>query len=144
MTDTLTKSAFEWPGTLRSWPMGWWPSRLDITESPVDIRIEEFDSDHHHVIRAEAPGLDPDKDVVITIDGNLLSLDITREQRKDHNAADGYRTEFSYGRLHRSVRLPHESDAQDVKARYVDGILEIRVKTNGGRPSRQRIAIEKQ
>ena len=144
MTTTLMKTPLDWPGTFRSWPLGWWPSRLDAVDSSVDIRIEEFDSGHLHVIRAEAPGLDPDKDVVITIDGSLLSLDITREHRKEHEAVDGFRSEFSYGHLHRSVRLPHESSAQDVKARYADGILEIRVKTNGAHPGRQRVTIERQ
>jgi HSP20 family protein len=138
------RSPLDWPDAFRSWPLGLWPARLDLLDTPSDIRLEEFDSDHHHVIRAEVPGIDPDKDVVITVDGNLLSLDITREQRKEHTGADGYRSEFAYGHLHRSVRLPHESDAQDVKAKYADGILEIKVKTNGAHPARRRVPVERQ
>jgi len=45
-----------------------------------------------------------------------------REERRDT-----HRSEFRYGRFHRSVSLPPGADEDDVRATYHNGILEVRV-----------------
>ena len=42
------------------------------------IRVEDKIEDGHYVIRAEMPGLDPDKDVKITVEDNTLVPTPTR------------------------------------------------------------------
>ncbi|MDP2293291.1 MAG: Hsp20/alpha crystallin family protein [Actinomycetota bacterium] len=91
------------------------------------IRVEEEVVGDDLVIRAEMPGVDPDKDVDITIDGDVLS--VTAERRKEEKTEkDGqFRSEFRYGSFRRSIRMPRGVTADDVTASYRDGILEVKV-----------------
>mgnify|MGYP001601181511 CR=1 FL=1 len=81
--------------------------------------------------RAELPGIDPDKDVDISVDNGLLSLRAERREERKTKSDGGYRSEFSYGSFIRSVSLPPGATEDDVKATYHDGILEIRFPIDG-------------
>ena len=89
--------------------------------SAQTFRIEELVRDDHYVIRAELPGLDPAKDIKVTVDGRILTIHAERWRQDE----EPHRTEFRYGSVTRSVRLPARLDAQDITARYRDGILEV-------------------
>lgn len=91
------------------------------------MRVEEFLEDDTCVIRAELPGIDPDKDVQISIADGILHLHAERKEQTDEELPHGFRTEFHYGTLTRSIRLPEGATETDVKASYKDGILEVRV-----------------
>lgn len=128
-----------------------WPLDLVLTEDRVDkvfrdmfrgffgegwadwpteakpMKVEEFVEDGTYVIRAELPGMDPDEDVDITVADGILHLTATREEKSEEERPDGYRSEFHYGSLRRSIRLPEGAKADDITASYVDGILEVRV-----------------
>ena len=91
------------------------------------MKIEEFTDEDACVIRAELPGVDPEKDVEITVSDGILRLHATREERTEVERPHGYRSEFRYGSLVRSLQLPRGTDESDVTATYKDGILEIRV-----------------
>ncbi len=91
------------------------------------MRLEEFADGAHLVIRAELPGVDPDKDVQITLDEGLLT--ISGERRSETRADEKGRhfTEMQYGSFTRTIPLPDGASDKDVTASYRDGILEIRV-----------------
>lgn len=91
------------------------------------MRVEEYIEDGICVICAELPGIDPDKDVEITVADGILHLEAHREERSEEQRPHGYRSEFHYGSFARSIRLPEGATEADVKASYKDGILEIRV-----------------
>lgn len=91
------------------------------------MRIEEFVDGDTCVIRAELPGMDPDKDVEITVADGVLRLLAQREEKREVDLPHGYRSEFRYGSLSRSIRLPEGATEDDVQASYKDGILEVRV-----------------
>jgi HSP20 family protein len=91
------------------------------------MRVEEYLEDGTFVIRAELPGVDPDKDLEISVADGILHLRAEREERKEEERPTGYRSEFHYGALERSVRLPEGVTEADIKASYKDGILEVRV-----------------
>ena len=90
------------------------------------------------MIRAELPGLDPDKDIEVTVNGRTLT--IRAERRQEDNGP--YRSEFRYGSLTRSVRLPAKVDANDVTARYDKGVLEVSVPVREATPVGTRVPIE--
>jgi HSP20 family protein len=93
------------------------------------IRVEDYADEGQYVVRAEVPGLDPDKDVDISVADGMLQLRVERrEVKKDVN-----RSEFRYGTFERTVQLPRDADEDDVRARYDNGILEIRVGVKAGR-----------
>ena len=126
----LGRSAFDWPDT--------WPDMLvDST-----VRVEEFERDGSYVIRAEVPGIDPDKDVELTMNDSTLRLMVHRQQEKHASEFRHYRSEFRYGSFTRMVSLPAGATAKEIHANYADGILEVTVPMNGSKAKEQRIPIE--
>ena len=103
------------------------------------FRVEEMARDNRYVIRAELPGLDPERDIEVTVEGRTLT--IHAERRQEDNGP--YRSEFRYGSLTRLFRLPAKVDANDVTARYEKGVLEVSVPVREVKPEGTRVAIEK-
>ena len=91
------------------------------------LHLEEFVDDGSCVIRAELPGIDPAKDVDITVYGDVLTIAAHREERTEDERPNAYRSEFRYGSFQRSIRLPDGVTESDIRASYKDGILEIRL-----------------
>ncbi len=73
------------------------------------LRVEEYREGNALVVKAEVPGIDPEKDVEITLLGNQLHIDVRREEKSEHKGKEGYRSEFRYGTFSRSVTLLAES-----------------------------------
>ena len=104
---------FRWPA--RSWPADHF------------VRVDEFREDDTLVVRAEVPGIDPEKDVQITVADGVLHIGAERREEKKEEGKDYYRQELRYGSFSRDLPLPPGVNESDVKAKYRDGILEIRV-----------------
>lgn len=88
------------------------------------MRVEDFVRDGSYVVRAELPGIDPDRDLEVTVGNGVLT--ITAERRAEHD--DRHRSEFHYGSFTRSVNLPPGADSEHVGALYGHGILEVTVR----------------
>jgi HSP20 family molecular chaperone IbpA len=101
------------------------------------IRFEDKVSEDEYVLRAELPGLDPEKDIQITALHGLLT--VKAERREEETSR--HRTEFRYGSLQRSVRLPQNADEAAIKATYRKGILEVTVPLTAPQPAGQQIAV---
>jgi HSP20 family protein len=102
------------------------------------FKVEEFTEGGQLVVRAELPGVDPDKDVDISIvDGNLCIRAERRHEEKIEQR-DYRRSEIRYGSFSRVLPLPAHAKEDDIKASYRDGVLEVRapVDENAGKPSR--------
>jgi HSP20 family protein len=91
------------------------------------LRVEEFHDGDTLVVRAELPGIDPDKDVEITSDDGVVRIHGHHEEKTERKEKRGYRSEFRYGDFEREITLPKGATAEDVKASYNDGILEVRI-----------------
>jgi HSP20 family protein len=91
------------------------------------MRVEEFVDGDALVVRAELPGIDPDRDVELTVSDGLLHLRAEREEKSEQKGKRGYRSEFRYGSFERTLQLPAGTKDEDVSASYKDGILEVRV-----------------
>jgi HSP20 family protein len=109
------------------------------------IRVDEYRDGNTVVVRAELPGIDPDRDVELTVADDVLR--INAERRVEEKTEDkGYlRHEISYGRLTRTLPLPEGASETDIAATYKNGILEIRVPVPERPAGRQptKIAIKK-
>ncbi len=112
----------------RSWLPDWsdlwtgFPSLATLRSGHM-IRLEEDVQDGHYVVRAELPGIDPAKDVDITVRDGQLTIKAERSEQKESKG----RSEFSYGSFTRSVTLPAGADEDDIKATYDKGILTVDV-----------------
>ena len=118
------------PTWVRERPFAW-PSMWDDLATTTNIRVEEYEEDGAYVIRAEAPGIDPETDIDLTLEKSLLRLDIRRHQHKHEYKRKQHRSEFFYGSFTRIITLPRNATDKDVSAEYEDGILEVRVPLNG-------------
>jgi HSP20 family molecular chaperone IbpA len=87
------------------------------------IRCEEFVEDDRYVLRAELPGVDPGKEVEVTVANGRLSI----TARRTRTVKDQRHSEFYYGTMTRTVVLPPGADTDDVTADYTDGVLEVTV-----------------
>src|SRR6516164_5967094 len=87
------------------------------------MRLEDEMKDGRYVVRAEMPGIDPAKDVEITVRDGQLTIKAERSEKKEF---DG-RSEFSYGSFVRTVSLPAGANEDDIKATYDKGILSVSV-----------------
>jgi HSP20 family molecular chaperone IbpA len=85
-------------------------------------RLEDSVEDQTYVIRAEIPGVDPEKDLDIHVEGDLLV--VKGEHREE--TQDEQRREVTYGAFERTVRLPGGVEPGEVSATYKDGVLEVR------------------
>lgn len=99
---------------------------FETTEGTAPIRVEEFVEGKTLVVRAEMPGVDPDKDVEITIADGYLNIRAERQEKEEQRDKGSYRSEFRYGSFSRSVLLPEGTKEEDIKASYTDGVLEVR------------------
>jgi HSP20 family molecular chaperone IbpA len=88
------------------------------------VRVEDFVRDGKYVIRAELPGIDPDKDLEVTVADGILTINAERREE----LTDSRRSEFHYGTFSRSVTLPARADAEHLEAMYGRGILEVTVR----------------
>ena len=111
----------DWPDLFRrfvdtDWDAGW-------------LRVEELREGDELIVRAELPGIDPDKDVELSVADGVLHIQAHREEKSEDKDKDGYRSEFRYGSFTRNIVLPAGADEAQVKASYKDGVLEVRVPT---------------
>jgi len=89
------------------------------------IRVEEHVEDDHLVVRAELPGIDPDRDVDVSLADDRLTITAQRLERTSSSERGRRRSEFRYGTFMRSLVVPPGTDATQVRADYADGILTI-------------------
>ena len=76
------------------------------------------------IVKVDLPGIDP-KEVSVSVTGNQLRIEGERKHEEKHEEKDYFYQELAYGTFVRTLPLPAEVDADQVKARYKKGVLEI-------------------
>jgi HSP20 family protein len=108
------------------------PDLMDWFEEPFltlrpylgqPIKVEDYVEGDHYMIRAELAGIEPDKDLEITVGSGYLTIHAERTDKTEGK----HRSEFRYGSFTRSLMLPVNADEDAVTASYRDGILTISV-----------------
>jgi len=88
---------------------------------PVDIHEEA----NQFVLNVDLPGVDP-KAVEITSDQGVLTIRGQREESR-REAGEARRVERITGEFQRRFSLPDSADTQNIKARAVNGVLEVAI-----------------
>jgi HSP20 family protein len=103
---------------------------------PVDIH----EGDDQFLLHMDLPGVDPQA-VEITSEQGVLTIRGQREESR-REAREGYRRiERINGEFRRRFSLPKSADVQNIKAKAVNGVLEVAIpKLAQVQP--QRIAVE--
>lgn len=133
----------EWPAWLTTrnildFPESWFDSRGEAA-----IRVEEFEDGNQMVVRAELPGVNPDEDIEMTVSDGSLCIKVQRRKETTHETKRHYRSEFQYGSYTRTLPLPAGATDTDVKAKYTDGVLEVRIPINGKQAESKKVAISR-
>lgn len=108
-----------------------------------ELKVEEYETETEHVVRAELAGVDPDKDIDVTVDGGMLRIKAERRQESKEESKGTVRSEFTYGSFSRTLPLPPGATEADVKATYEDGILEVRVPIDHGKAKGAKVPVTK-
>jgi HSP20 family protein len=101
------------------------------------IRVEEFREDGTLVVRADLPGIDPHKDIELTVSDGMLHIQAERRTEEKQEDKGYLRQELRYGSLSRTLPLPEGVTESDITASYSAGILEIRVPEPKGEPAKK-------
>ncbi len=102
------------------------------------IRVEDYIEDDRYVVRAELAGLDPEKDIEVTLGSGYLTIRAERSAKTEGK----HRSEFRYGSFTRSLPLPANADEDDVTAGYADGILTVSVGLHDKKDAVKKIEVK--
>lgn len=120
--STLTRRDYRGPfGDMVDWLEAPWTILRPATGHLM--RVEDYVKDGSYVIRVELPGIDPEKDVEVTVGKGILTI---KSERREEDTSK-HHSEFHYGTFSRSVTLPHGADEEHIDAVYGHGILEVTV-----------------
>jgi HSP20 family molecular chaperone IbpA len=127
-TTTVRRPAELWPSPFTRRMFDWfdWPLTA-VIDTDRTLRVEEYEDDGKLVVRAEMPGMDPDKDVHVQMTDHTLEIRAERTQEESRDEKGVRRSEFRYGSFYRMIELPPTAKESDVSAVYRDGILEVSV-----------------
>lgn len=102
----------------------------------IDL-VEEKDI---YLVKADIPGLKKEE-LDIKVEGKILSIKGERKQEKETKEKNFYAAERFYGAFSRTIELPTDVKAEEVKASYKDGVLEITLPKSEGAKAKQ-ISVE--
>lgn len=114
-----------------------WTNLRPVFDSHI-IRLEDELKEGRYEVRAEIPGVDPAKDVDITVRDGVLSIKAERTEKKESNG----RSEFSYGSFVRAVSLPQGADEDAITASYDKGILTVSVPVTDAKPAEKHVTVQ--
>jgi HSP20 family protein len=97
------------------------------TEPGDMIRVEEYREDGALVVRADLPGIDPDRDVELTVSDGMLHIEAERREEEKQEGKGYLHQEVRYGSMSRSLPLPKGVTEADISATYNAGVLEVRI-----------------
>lgn len=94
------------------------------------------DSEDELVVRAEAPGFDPEEiDVHLSGDRLVIQAEHKAEQKTDGNGRYSH-----YGKFYRSMNVPSGIEADKIEANYKNGVLEVHL-PKGEQARSKRISV---
>ena len=89
-------------------------------------QVEVVERDNQLIVRADLPGMTKD-DIKVDLDDNSLVIQGERKSEREESQEGYYRSERSYGSFYRRVPLPNGVNAEDARADFRNGVLEVTV-----------------
>jgi HSP20 family protein len=103
--------------------------------------VEASEQDSRFVVRAELPGVNPG-DVKLEITDDAVILQGERKSEREEARRGLHLTERQYGQFFRSIPLPERGKAEEARAKFDNGVLEITVPLAEQKTKRREIPIE--
>jgi HSP20 family protein len=112
--------------------------RSEVEEWIPAVDISE--TDDSFVVTADVPGMKAE-DMKITVANNTLTLKGEKKNVREDKSENYHRIERSYGVFERTFALPSGVESENIRAKYKDGVLELRLpKSKEAKP--QEIKVE--
>lgn len=129
VTEELDRALTEAPGREQGNRAAWAPA-VDVTQRDGNL-----------LVRAELPGVPPDAIRLEVMDDMIV---IQGERKAEHEETRGgiHVMERRYGAFYRAIPLPEGAKADEIRARFENGVLEITVPTEERRSSPREIPIQ--
>jgi len=121
--------AFGSSGQSGSSRSGSWYPAIDLTENNGQLQVH-----------AELPGIKPE-DIKVEIANDILTIQGERKSEHEHHMGKAYHSERRYGEFYREIALPEGVNADEVKANFNHGVLEISIPVPQQANSRKQIPI---
>jgi len=110
--DFVERFFYGWPTYEKDSEVAWIP-RVDVNESDKEITID-----------VELPGIDK-KDVKVEVRDNTLTISGERKSERKTDEENCCVAERHYGRFERTFTLTDTVDANNISAKYKDGVLTL-------------------
>lgn len=86
--------------------------------------IDVTEDKSHVTVKADLPGVEK-KDIQVNVDGTVLTIRAERKHEEEKKEQGYKRYERAYGIFQRSLDIGTNTDAEKIKAKYKDGVLEL-------------------
>ncbi|OHD65716.1 MAG: hypothetical protein A2176_13865 [Spirochaetes bacterium RBG_13_51_14] len=116
---------------------------VDVFGDELNPRVDVHEDDKAVYVKAEIPGLN-DKDLTVFLKENLLTIagEKREEKTEGDNNEEYYYCERRFGSFSRTIALPDSIKADEVKANYKNGVLEIELpKAESAKPRKIDITV---
>lgn len=110
--------------------VGTWYPAIEVTERDGQLQVH-----------AELPGLKPE-DVKVEVTDDALVIQGERKYEREDKKGGVYRSERRYGQFYREIPLPEGAKAEQAKAQFKDGVLEVILPVPEQKIHRRTIPIE--
>ncbi len=92
-------------------------------------KLDVSSDDHNYNISLELPGL-KESDISVEVKNDVLTIKGTMDEEKEDRDKHFYRIERSYGAFQRTLALPDDANADDIRASMEDGVLNLMIPRN--------------
>ncbi len=130
MSEEMDRTFGQFFGQTSGGAGGNWYPAIEVTEHDGQLQVH-----------AELPGIKPE-DVKVEITDDVLILSGERKSEHEHRIGQTHRSERRYGEFYRQIALPEGVKADQAKAQFRDGVLEISVPVPQQARNRREIPIE--
>ncbi|MBX3253815.1 MAG: Hsp20/alpha crystallin family protein [Chitinophagaceae bacterium] len=119
---------------------GWGNDGGTASWSRVPVNIHETNDAFH--LELSTPGLKKE-DIQLTVENGLLTISYEKKEEAKNEDLKTIRREFSYHGFKRSFTLSDKVNADDIQAKYEDGVLKVLVpKKTEAQPASKQIAVQ--
>jgi HSP20 family protein len=110
-----------WVRRMAGWPVAWPEAQAWSLPCDVITRGEDL------VVRVDLPGIDPERDIEVTVTEGLLRISGQRRREQRNGGEQAHRVESWVGSFERAIRVPDSVDPAKITATYQAGVLEVLV-----------------
>lgn len=129
--DVFDRYFHGWPGHMprlgQLWDMEPGLGLKGFERSP---RIDMNETDKGYEITAELPGLE-EGDLDVNVTDDMLTISGEKKEEQEKKEKDHYVKERRYGRFSRSLRVPQDSDVDNINASFEKGVLKVEIPRTG-------------